>query len=304
MVPSGRRRRVKQACTALYGLSTVVTDKWRGPRTVVLCYHSISDTGSFLSVTPGGFRTQLRRLKSEGFSFASIRDVARELRAGRISQEKRAVITFDDGYRDNYEHALPVLLEEEVPATFFVTTGLLGRDDAITSQFAQITGREWQFLGAGQLRDLRRQGFEVGSHAHSHRNLARAPAEDVEWELTHSKTVLEDILSEEVDMFAYPFGQPKIHYTAEVVRQVRETGYAAACSIIFRGMRPRDSTREYQIPRISVTPYDDEKAFLDKVQGRMDWLGYWHEWSPSWAKAKLSAVSPMGKRQVGVAPRR
>src|SRR5437870_3556674 len=97
-------------------------------RVVVLCYHSIHPTKSFASATPVVFSQHLDWLAER----CDVVPLAQIVRGGATEARARpaVVITFDDGYLDNYEYAFPILASRGLPATFFVTVGLLEKDPA------------------------------------------------------------------------------------------------------------------------------------------------------------------------------
>src|SRR5918999_4102383 len=122
-MPSLRFRIKRQAQNAL---ARVPTSPFKSPgRVVVLCYQSISPIESVSSPTPEMFDRQMAWLK-ENCRIVSFADAL--LSAGDGSEKPTVAVTFDDGFADNFFHALPILLRYEIPATFFLTTGLIQRD--------------------------------------------------------------------------------------------------------------------------------------------------------------------------------
>jgi peptidoglycan/xylan/chitin deacetylase (PgdA/CDA1 family) len=113
-------------------------------------------------------------------------------------------ITFDDGYRDNFEIAAPILRRLELPATFFVTTGFVSSRTVPywDKQLAVHPG----WMDWNQVRALATQGFEIGCHTDTHIDLGTADAETVRAELELSRRRLRTELGSSADLFAYPFG--------------------------------------------------------------------------------------------------
>ncbi len=97
---------------------------WRAGRVLVLMYHRVHPEPHALNVSPEGFESQIRFLR-ECCHPLSLSEVVDALRHGRPLPPRAVVVTFDDGYRDNYQHAFPILQRYEVPATFFVTSGMI-----------------------------------------------------------------------------------------------------------------------------------------------------------------------------------
>lgn len=257
-------------------------------RSVVLCYHSIRDHEHGLSVRPTAFRNQILELKELGFEFQTFAEFVRRIMRWGAPRKNVAVVTFDDGYIDNLTVAAPILSELEVPATFFVTTGLVERDPNVVDAFRKLTQLDSDYLTESQVAELHRAGFEIGAHTHSHANLSRLGTTQARWEIDHSKAVLEDAIGTRVRSFAYPFGKRHIHYTEETVGIVREAGYAGAAAVAFRSVNSYNSIKVFEIPRFFVLPADGLEQFRQKVAGYYDWLGAFQELSPKWLKSMVS----------------
>ncbi|HXF97243.1 MAG TPA: polysaccharide deacetylase family protein [Gaiellaceae bacterium] len=261
---------------------------------VVLCYHSIHPRLPFASASPELFRAQLAWLAEhcDVVRFADVARLARERDRGRAA----VAITFDDGYRDNHSYALPLLEEARVPATFFVTVGLVERDAAVTARIARIRGTSEDQVKAmswGEIGELVAAGHEVGSHTWSHPVLARLATDEVRRELEVSKRVLEDRLGLPVSALAYPFGKLDAHVSPETVRLARQAGYVRAGAVLSRAVRPADP--ELVLPRFLATR-DDVRTLEAKVRGAWDWLGLWQEHAP---RRLVRAVSPADWRDLG-----
>ncbi|HEU4388309.1 MAG TPA: polysaccharide deacetylase family protein, partial [Blastocatellia bacterium] len=137
-----------------------------------------------------------------------------------------AVVTFDDGYRDNYINALPVLCEKAVPATFFVSTGFIGTErefphDTGSAPRAKLT---WE-----DLRQMERLGFEIGSHAVEHVDLGQADEQTVRREAGDSLDALNRELGNQPRAFSFPWGRPQ-NVSEVAVAAVKQAGYYAAAS--------------------------------------------------------------------------
>ena len=189
-------------------------------------------------------------------------------------------LTFDDGYEDNHSHALPILKDFDVPATFFITAGFLERDPMVLQHFASL----WRCslddvipLTWGQVEDLRSSGMEVGSHSYSHPNLATMTSAQAEHELRGSRDLISERLGDTVDLFAYPFGKPRIHFTSATIELVKAAGYRAAMAVTSRSIKDSDSA--YNIPRFFADG-DTTTKLRDKVGGAYDPIGWWQEHAP------------------------
>jgi peptidoglycan/xylan/chitin deacetylase (PgdA/CDA1 family) len=145
-------------------------------------------------------------------------------------------LTFDDGYASWQETVAPLLEEHNVPAVFFVSSGLVGLQGEKARDFARDRMRrtqELRFIGLDQLQELAGHAlFEVGSHTATHADLARVPSrETLTEEVSADRARLEDWLGTEVRWFAYPFGTPA-NVSAAARSVVEEVGMSAAFTLI------------------------------------------------------------------------
>ncbi|KAB2342368.1 polysaccharide deacetylase family protein [Actinomadura rudentiformis] len=234
----------------------------------VLMYHSISERPSRetagLAVRPGAFADQMALLRERGFTPVPFSAVATPPEGGL--PDKPVVITFDDGYADFHEHALPVLDEHGFTATVFVTTGWLADagDDAAGRPLDRMLA--WE-----QVREAAAHGIEIGGHSHSHPQLDQLGDADLRSELTRNRGLLEDRLGRAVTTMAYPYGYSSVR----VRRAVRAAGYDAACSVENRlGHVPQSSVPQgtdpdrLAIPRLTVRMSTSLDTFGRVVDGR------------------------------------
>jgi peptidoglycan/xylan/chitin deacetylase (PgdA/CDA1 family) len=254
------------------------------PRVVVLCYHSIHRTSPASCASPELFDEHLQWLSSECecIPFSRIPE-----RIAAPSHGKPTVaVTFDDGYADNHGSALPLLVKWGIPATFFLTAGLLERDPAVIDRFRfllRCSDDEFQPLTWPQVQEMREAGMEIGAHTYRHPNLALLSPSQIRTELELSIQVLGDRLGLEVTTMAYPFGKPRRHVTPDVVKATEELGFRLAASILHRGVRRTD--HPLQIPRFTVL-HDSVDTLRARVSGAFDLVGMGQERGPIWA-AKL-----------------
>jgi glycosyltransferase involved in cell wall biosynthesis/peptidoglycan/xylan/chitin deacetylase (PgdA/CDA1 family) len=288
LLPPNVRTVVKEGVSQIVEQSNELLGYRKGPRSIVLCYHSINPQPHGLAVEPRVFRQQLATLKEMGFEFQTFGDYIDRLMRLGMPTRNVAVITFDDGYEDNFTQAAPILTDMNVPATFFVTSGLLTQEPAVVERFKELVKFDTTFMSPEQLQQMHEAGLEIGAHTHTHPNLARLPAIRARWEITHSKQLIEESLGARVRSFAYPFGKRHIHYTHRTVDIVRESGFSGAGSVAFRAVSARRSVRIFEIPRFFVTCGDTPTQFRQKVSGHFDWLGLVQEMSPRWLKATVS----------------
>ena len=193
---------------------------------VILAYHSISPPQSAadgrLTTSPARFAEHLGWLVAEGFATLTLRQWWEE-RAH--VPDRVALLTFDDGYQDFADCALPLLQQHQCAATVFAVTGQVG-------QF-----NDWQrgphdprrpLLNWPDLAALAHLGVEIGAHSHRHPYLDLIPLSQAREEILQSKALLEDQLARPITSFAYPYG----YSTPAVRRLVAAAGFATACAVV------------------------------------------------------------------------
>jgi peptidoglycan/xylan/chitin deacetylase (PgdA/CDA1 family) len=159
-------------------------------------------------------------------------------------------ITFDDGYLDNFEVATPILRRRAIPASFLVTSGFIGTDYVAPWDRGLPDAPAW--MTWEQLRDLSRQGFEVGSHTHTHINLATSGPETARADLLASRDTLERELGQPARLFAYPFGS-RDSISEYSRRMVRDAGFDC-CAACFGGVNYGISD-PYYLNRIGIAEW-------------------------------------------------
>lgn len=197
-------------------------------RAVVLYYHRIGAT-DVLTTSTEEFSRQLHYFKNR-YECISLAELCRRLREGQGFRRRSIVITFDDGYRDNFTQAAPLLKEKGLTATFFVSTGFIEterdfphdlRDQNASGRFPKLT---WD-----DLRQMETEGFEIGSHTVNHISLGKADSVTVEQEVYDSLVRLNRELGPRERAFSFPWGKPE-DITADAIESVRGAGYYAAVS--------------------------------------------------------------------------
>jgi peptidoglycan/xylan/chitin deacetylase (PgdA/CDA1 family) len=233
----------------------------------VLMYHSVSDAPAastrVLSVRPAEFGAQLCHLRRQGFTGLTFGELGQCRRTAQPFPVRPIVLTFDDGYADLLEEAVPILLEHGFPATVFVTTGWLR--DAGRYAAATAPGR---MLSWAQLAELSAAGVEVAAHSHSHPQLDRISAARLRTELGDSKRLLEDRLGRPVCSLAYPYG-----YSSKRVRTVaREIGYLQAA--VVANATATSTCDPFHVPRLTIRRSTSSATFASTVNGKRIRLHY------------------------------
>ncbi|KOG29138.1 polysaccharide deacetylase family protein [Streptomyces resistomycificus] len=214
-----------------------------GPVPWVAMYHSVGDCSDDpyrITVTPERLDGQLRWLRARGLRGVSTAD----LLAARARGEGRGLVglTFDDGYADFVERALPVLRRHDCGATLFVLPGRLGGDNAWDP-----LGPRKPLLTADGIRQAAAEGVEIGSHGLTHVDLTKADDDTLHREVTESRALLAELTGEEVAGFCYPYGT----VDRRAVDAVRAAGYTYACAI-----DPGPLNGVHALPRVHVGQHD------------------------------------------------
>jgi peptidoglycan/xylan/chitin deacetylase (PgdA/CDA1 family) len=223
----------------------------------VLMYHQVLRTkeqaGRFDTwVLQAALRRQLDYLARSGYETVTFRDLDRPARA----EKKRIILTFDDGYEDNYTTLFPLLKQFGFTATIFMVTQLRSNEWAAAQgePAAPLMTRE-------QAREMAAYGVEFGGHTRTHVDVARVPPEVARSEIAGCKADLEEWLGVPVTSFAYPYGS-----TSEAAKQlVKEAGFRYA---IATKSGPTVFLEDpYQIRRIAISYRTGMLAFRLKTSG-------------------------------------
>jgi peptidoglycan/xylan/chitin deacetylase (PgdA/CDA1 family) len=207
-------------------------------RTVILTYHSIDESGSVISVSPSQFR---RHMEIPVVPLSAVRATP-----GAVA------LTFDDGYRNFLEVAVPDLLRYRFPATVFVVNGYCGLDNNWPTQppFApRLPLMSWR-----ELEQVAAQGITLGAHSVTHPFLTRLPAERIRAELSDCRQTIETRLDVVCEGLAYPYGDSDAR-----VREVASEVFRFAC-----GTRPdflSPSADPFNLPRIDAYYVRDPRRF-------------------------------------------
>ncbi|OYV26086.1 MAG: hypothetical protein B7W98_03375, partial [Parcubacteria group bacterium 20-58-5] len=205
----------------------------------ILVYHIVrpsypSDSAAVraLAQTPEVFDAQMQYLKDAGYHVVSFGALENYFRDGTPLPAKPVIISFDDGWGDQFNYAFPILEKYQYTATFFVFTNPIGKGGFMT----------WD-----DLRTLVKAGMTIGSHSRSHPYLTKITDPAVLWnEIDGSKKLLEQNLGITVNEFAYPFGQ----YNATTTALVRQAGYRSARGDFYTGKQ--FSNRLYMLSALNA----------------------------------------------------
>lgn len=194
---------------------------------LVLFYHRIADDGA-CTVTHSNrlFRQQIRWLQRH-CELISLEEAQRRLRSG-YNDRLAACITFDDGYSENCDQAIPFLVEEQIPCTYFVSS--LHVLEAHRFAHDQVSGNSALPNTIEQLRWMARSGIEIGAHTRTHADLGRITDESqLHDEVVGAGEELQSAIGTPIRYFAFPFGMPQ-NLNARATQMAYDFGYEAVCS--------------------------------------------------------------------------
>jgi peptidoglycan/xylan/chitin deacetylase (PgdA/CDA1 family) len=187
-------------------------------------YHYISippaDADAYrreLSLFPDMFQQQLDFLQEQGYTTIHLQDLISYLQRGAPPlPEKPIILTFDDGYLDNYENAFPALQERGMTGTFFIITDFadMAATDPDYARYAT-----WDLL-----REMDAAGMELGSHSRNHPDLKGKDADYLVWQALGSSQTLAANLGKKPRVFCYPSGS----YDSQVIDIVHSAGFWGA----------------------------------------------------------------------------
>lgn len=232
-------------------------------RVPILMYHSISRyaTGRFkrFTVSPSSFADQVAYMQRNDYTSLTVTQFVHACAQGETLPERPVILTFDDGFADFYDEALPVLKRHRFVATVYVTSGFVNG----TSRWLRREGETARaMLTWDQLKEVIACGNECGAHSHSHPQLDTLSPQAAKMEIIQSKLLLEHHLGQQVASFAYPFG----YYNANVKQQVKEAGYTSACAV--RHALSDVTGDPFALARLMVTKNTDIQALEALLTGR------------------------------------
>lgn len=218
---------------------------------VVVAFHRVlagADVSDTLTVDPQTFEAYCKFFRRH-FHVVPLRELIGNLERGRTPRRELA-ITFDDGYRDNYENALPILESLSLPATFFVVSRWVGSD--VVPFWDRKLGVRHPWMTWTQIRDLQKRGFDIGAHTRTHVDLGMLSPTAAGDEIAGARTDLEEQLGTSVESFAYPFGGQD-HITDANRAIVRAAGFRCCCSGFGGTITAR--TDPFYMPRVPISPW-------------------------------------------------
>jgi len=204
------------ARNAVYALFYLISKFVRKQEISVLMYHSVGSSDTFYSVTTREFYKQIDYLISN-YNVVSLKDLQDFVEGKRELPRKAVVITFDDGYLDNYEVAYPYLKKKNLPMTIFITTGYVSKK--------MLLGNKWlQMMSWTDILDMDRNNVDIGAHTVNHPNLTKIDVSAAGKEILNSKIIIEQKLGRKIQYFSYPFGA----YNNCLMNLAKQSGFRGA----------------------------------------------------------------------------
>ena len=228
-----------------------------------LMYHNINDVyyTKNLSVEISGemFKEHMETLKENGYTSIFFDEYLSAVKGETKLPEKPILITFDDGYLNNYTVGFPILKEAQMKATIFIVTGRMGLQGAVT--YPHFT---WQ-----QAKEMQESGFiDIQSHTQYHSHLPEISKANLILELRKSKFVIEKNLNKKVNILAYPYGE----WNETVIEAVKKAGYDACvlADPVDAGVN-RLNENTYLMKRITVYGHMTGDELIKEIKKNESW---------------------------------
>lgn len=222
--------------------NVMAEDKGNGRGIPILMYHCVDDDVfgvSNLFVSISTFERQIKYLKESGYTSVTFKDLENTTDMKKI--KKPVMITFDDGYKDNYTCAYPILKKYGFKATIFLISSAIGHE---------------KFLSPSEILEMQ-DCVEFGSHTVKHHQLGKMKSNEVDYELRESKRVIEKITRKNVSVISYPNGS----YNRNVIDTAKS--YFKYAVTTRNGIFYDTPENEYQIKRIKISNTTGIEKFVD-----------------------------------------
>jgi len=228
----------------------------------VLMYHKISPDpksgGLGMRVTPASFNRQMQYLAKNGYHTVQLTELTDFINEDKTLPPKSIVITFDDGYLDNYKYAFPILKKYGFTAAVFIVTDYIGK----TNDFDAVKKLQPvnQLLGWNEIDQMSDYGITIGAHTLNHISLTDITLPEARYEIENCKLVLEEHLKTTVETFAYPYG----HHNSQLEEIVRESGYTIAVTTDQGLVTPESDP--YAIKRVRIRGDCNLRKFINDLR--------------------------------------
>lgn len=235
----------------------ILLDLISNKRYFILGYHSVIDDPSDVwAISPRDFAAQMEILAQKRICIISLDSCVEQLRQGK-APGNAVVITFDDGYLNFLQNAVPVLQKHQFPATLFVPANQIGQNSAWCKPELQR-----KLMGWSDLQEVIRLGYSVGSHSLNHVELTTLNPSELTQEVFESKNILEDHLGNLITSFACPFSV----CSEREAKEIERAGYSCGCGPGVKygnGLR----TNRFMLGRAFVKNTDSTHDFINQING-------------------------------------
>ena len=219
----------------------------------ILTYHSVDNSGSVISITPVQFREQMMYLRRRGYQTMTLQNMLKYSKEndGTVPP-KTIVLTFDDGFMNNYESAFPILQDCGMTATIFVVTDLVG---SVCAWGKDEGFPETPLMSWNEIDEMHRYGIDIQPHSCTHPCLPSLHGDQIFNEVFKCRQVIEQRLGKDAKVFCYPYGK----FNDEVIAALKRAGYIAAVTTMFgRNRRARNC---FKLKRIGSAHFANRAKF-------------------------------------------
>ncbi len=214
----------------------------------ILTFHKVDSSFEWgvTRVSPSRFRKVLEFLSEKGFQTVSLQQL---FDSTFILPPKPIVLTFDDGYESIYTHAFPLMQEFNFTGTIFIITGYVGQ---LNEWDINLGWKKFRHLSWEQIIQLKRAGFEIGSHTVNHPSLVKLSVSSLKFELGYSKKEIEDKIGGEVHFVSFPFGR----YNKNVIDVSLACGYHKGCGYYLFNKKSQKNGEKFVLERKAYYLFD------------------------------------------------
>ena len=208
-------------------------------RIPILMYHSISndDPNNTLMIPINMFKEQIEWLNTNGFTAMTMDELLEAMETGRVPK-RPVVITFDDGYADNYTNAFPILKDNNMKGTFFIITNVVDKNS--------------YYMSSDMLKEMQEYGMVIENHTSNHVELNKLSREGALQEIKDAQSFLREVIGSKGEYLCYPVGR----YNDITIELAKELGIKAA--VTTKGGISCNSDGKHELKRVRISPMNIE----------------------------------------------